>query len=522
VTAPGAVLALGLMYMKTSNQNIASAIDLPDTHFLLEFVRPDFLAHRVVSRALILWNEVEPTREWIDGQVPLVVRKAYNQMRTAAANGMVGRLAGSKSRKQPDYDRRAIRQIYVHVVAGACFGLGLRFAGTGDKRAADALFERVQELHALREANDVVAVALRPEFPILETCLSCTAISLAMVLAGTGDLKALKLFKILRWRCDGDINYGSHTVYGMAIGLLFLGGGTCTLGREPEDIAALVTAFFPRYPTTTSDNQYHLQALRHLYALAVKRKQLSAIDVDTGESVSVPVEVRGSSTLKVQRLTLPCLLMNSDSPLEELRVVSDKYYPVTLNLESIAPSYTFFVKKRTAKLHHFPYSSGQRMEKMAPLVRSLTENPFLLAYSKYFCHNENDNGSRQAANPAGWDDSRVLLESLSAEEALFLYLTLDRGIAAMQQQKQSTGGCASLTLGRCLWNLRLVRTYYQERLGWMGSPSLSALPSSEKPMLINTDLLAYLHERTERLLVSKVGNSDGPVAVGGLTSFYDV
>jgi hypothetical protein len=156
------------------------------------------------------------------------------------------------------------------------------------------------------------------------------------------------------------------------------------------------------------------------------------------------------------------------------------------------------------------------MEKMAPLVRSLTENSFLLAYSKYFCHND-DSGSRQAANPAGWDDSRVLLESLSAEEALFLYLTLDRGIAAMQQQKKSTGGCASLTLGRCLWNLRLVRTYYQERLGSMGNPS----SLSEKPMLINTDLLAYLHERTERLLVSKVENSDGPIAVGGLMSFYD-
>jgi hypothetical protein len=216
-----------------------------------------------------------------------------------------------------------------------------------------------------------------------------------------------------------------------------------SLGREPEDIAALVTAFFPRYPTTTSDNQYHLQALRHLYALAVKRKELCAVDVDTGESVSVPVEVRGSSTLEVQRLTLPSILMNSDSPLEELRVVSDKYYPLTLNLESIAPSYTFFVKKRSAKLHHFPYSPGQRMEKMAPLVRSLTENPFLLAYSKYFCHNDNGSGSRQAA-PTGWDDSRVLLESLSAEEALFLYLTLDRGIAAAEA---------------IYWWLRLVDTW---------------------------------------------------------------
>jgi anaphase-promoting complex subunit 1 len=42
-------------------------------------------------------------------------------------------------------------------------------------------------------------------------------------------------------------------IYGMAIGLLFLGGGTMTLGREPADIAALVTAFYPRFPMTSTD-----------------------------------------------------------------------------------------------------------------------------------------------------------------------------------------------------------------------------------------------------------------------------
>jgi anaphase-promoting complex subunit 1 len=128
----------------------------------------------------------------------------------------------------------------------------------------------------------------------LEMCLGCAAISLSMVLAGTGDLETLRLLKVLRWRCDEEVNYGSHMAYGAAIGLLFLGGATCTLGREPEDIAALVMSFYPRYPSTTSDNQYHLQALRNLYALAVKNREIRAIDVDTGECVFVPVEVRTS------------------------------------------------------------------------------------------------------------------------------------------------------------------------------------------------------------------------------------
>jgi anaphase-promoting complex subunit 1 len=312
VTAPGATLALGLIYMKSGNRTIASAIALPDTHFLLEYVRPDFLMLRVIARALILWNEVQPSKAWIDAQLPPVVRKAYSQMRAAAkkATGFSGMgdssgpgidqenvdMPGAErtsnhtsSQHDQDYDRQAVRQIYAHVIAGACFAIGLRFAGTGDKEAAAAIYERVMEL---RDANDPVSGVLRPAGPVLEMCLGCAAMSLSLVLAGTGDLEAFKLLKVLRWRCDEDVNYGTHMQYGAAIGLLFLGGGSCTLGRDPEDIAVLIMSFYPRYPSTTSDNQYHLQALRNVYALAVKPRELRAVDVDTGESIFVPVEVR--------------------------------------------------------------------------------------------------------------------------------------------------------------------------------------------------------------------------------------
>ena len=261
-----------------------------------------------------MWDDVQPTKKWIQAQLPQIIRDAYRQMRQKIKRATnfgdsvdveegdsspTGSMHDSfNQRKQvdsqtqaQDYDCQAVRQIYVHIIAGACFGMGLRFAGTANKQAAAAIFERVVELQTLRDANDSVSVAMRPELQILETCLGCCALSLAMVNAGTGDLEILKLFKILRWRCDEEVKYGTHMSYSMAIGLLFLGGGSCTLGREPEDIAALVAAFFPRFPFTTTDNQYHLQALRHLYALAVKRRDLRFVDVDTGETVPIPVEV---------------------------------------------------------------------------------------------------------------------------------------------------------------------------------------------------------------------------------------
>ena len=284
-----------------------------------------------------MWDDVQPTKHWIQAQLPQVVRDAYRQMRQKVkratnfgdvidddegvdspadsdrTRGINKEQSQAASQAQAqDYDCQAVRQIYVHVIAGACFGMGLRYAGTANKQAAGAIFERVLELQTLRDANDSVAMALRPEPQILETCLGCCAISLAMVNAGTGDLECLKLFKILRWRCDEEVKYGTHMSYSMAIGLLFLGGGTCTLGREPEDIAALVAAFFPRFPITTTDNQYHLQALRHLYALAVKRRDLRFVDVDTGEIVPIPVEVSHQHIASVFHLYIPVgLIMQS-------------------------------------------------------------------------------------------------------------------------------------------------------------------------------------------------------------------
>ena len=344
VTAPAATLALGLMYMKSGNRTVASAVSIPQTHFLLEFVRPDFLGLRIVARSLILWDDVQPSQEWIESQVPSVVQSAYHSMRNVAKRVMEGRTPVKT--RAVDYDRRAIRQIYVNILAGAAFSVGLRFAGTGDERAKKALFDSVLQLYKLREGNDAVSVVSKPEFPILETCLGLAALSLSMVMAGTGDLDCLRLFKTLRWRHDKDITYGTHMVFASCTGLLFLGGGTMTLGRSPEDIAALITAFFPRFPIESTDNQYHLQALRHLYALAAKKADICAIDVDTGERVFVPVDVLMENGTPTRKMQVPCLLLNTDIPIRYIRVVSDDFYPMTVPVDSGV--HHFFVKRRSA------------------------------------------------------------------------------------------------------------------------------------------------------------------------------
>jgi len=46
----------------------------PDTQYLLDFVRPDFLLLRMLAKNLILWDEVLPSVEWVESHIPESIR----------------------------------------------------------------------------------------------------------------------------------------------------------------------------------------------------------------------------------------------------------------------------------------------------------------------------------------------------------------------------------------------------------------------------------------------------------------
>ena len=361
--------------------------------------------------------------------------------------------------------------------------MGLRYAGTGNADAKEVILGRVMEMHNLREATDPVSLALRPELPIMESCLGCAAIALAMVLSGTGDLDALRVFKILRWRCDSDSQYGIHMIFGMCVGLLFLGGGTCTLGRDPADIAALITAFFPRFPVASADNQYHLQALRHLYALAVKRTELKAIDVDTKENVRVPIQISlRDKSMDLHDVRVPCLLRNSGSPHQELRVLSDKYYPCKLDLLKQNGIYSFFVQRRFTDQCNFLVRYQSSNVVGAAETPQITSNmhPFLQAYSEYFLIDLKSSGRNTL-------DHDFLLRAISTcqksdcpDDVLPLYLKIWYGVSQLENMDPAARRCF-------LWDVRLLQCYY---LKWQ--------KHSEACLLDKKLLLPYVFESTGR------------------------
>ncbi|KAL5710156.1 Anaphase-promoting complex subunit 1 [Ranunculus cassubicifolius] len=147
----------------------------------------------------------------------------------------------------------------------------------------------------------------------LELCLHLIVLSLSVVMAGSGHLQTFRLLRYLRSRnsTDDHANYGIQMVVSLAIGFLFLGGGTLTFSTGNAAIAYLLITLYPHLPTGPNDNRCHLQAFRHLYVLAAEARWLQTLDVDTCLPVYAPFEVTTAESLHYAETTFceitPCI-----------------------------------------------------------------------------------------------------------------------------------------------------------------------------------------------------------------------
>ncbi len=358
VTSPGASLALGLLYLKSGNATVVNWLSLPNTHFELDRVRPDGLMPRVVARSLIMWDKVQPTEQWASAQVPEFIRREMDCMNEP--------LLGEQS--VSSVDCWGIRLAHTYITAGTCLALGLRYAGTSSLEARDTIMKKLMILKTLREGGksspgrtgqDHVA----EEKAVIHTACATAAIGLSMVMAGSGCVDCLRLVRELLVKSDSTVSYGQFMAFSEAIGLLFLGGGMATLGRSNDCIAALVAAFYPYYPCFLSDNQFHLQALRHFYALAVEQRGLSAVDVDSQEPASLPLSVRlretvvnnnvphgcHSSLTQEMSLVTPCTLPEGRN-IESIELKSERHFPQCLNLRTSRRHMHAMTRNRTLKV----------------------------------------------------------------------------------------------------------------------------------------------------------------------------
>ncbi|KAL2313911.1 Negative regulator of mitosis [Schizosaccharomyces pombe] len=345
--SPGAIMALTMIYMKTNDLEVAKKIDIPKSRYLLDFYRPDLILLRVAGKNLIMWDEVKADYEWVKYQIPDIMLSQFD-------------LQEKKVLSSDDL-------LLYNVLAGICFSLGLRFAGTGNPKAKEILinfldsFIRLCHLPAKTHDERVTAVTVI-------RCTQIVALSSSCVMAGYCDLDVLRRLRVLHGRME-PVNYGAQMATHMALGILSLGGGRYSLSRSNLAIAALLISFYPQFPRTTQDNRAHLQAARNLWALAVEERCIIPRNQDTKQPCIVPLNVVQKSGA-VQKLEAPILLPPYDS-ISSVSTLGDKYWNLKIDLDNNSDYRELLRESQTLTL--MPYDRTSSKEEPLNLFPKLKD-----------------------------------------------------------------------------------------------------------------------------------------------------
>lgn len=331
----GAVVATALIFMKTNDKTVARKIDVPDTLPQFDYIRPDILLLRTLAKHLIMWDDIRATERWVNSNLPTEF----------ASSSMFSRLKSLDTKHLPFYN----------ILAGLLWAISLRHAGSGSTEIRDFLvtyldhFVRLAALPAHRYDAKLTRNTVR-------NCQDLVSLACATVMAGTGDLVVFRRLRRLHGRVNPEVTYGSHMATHMALGLLFLGGGSYTLGTSNLAIASLVLALYPLYPSDVTDNRSHLQAFRHFWVLAVEARCLVVRDIDSKRALTMPIAITPSSTQhpEAQPAQAPCLLPPL-SQISKITTTGPDHWPVTLDfthnpthLSAFRATQTIFVRRRPA------------------------------------------------------------------------------------------------------------------------------------------------------------------------------
>lgn len=336
----GAVIAIALIYMKSEDSSVARKIDIPDTAAQLDHVRPDILLLRTVARHLIMWNEISDEPGWIRASLPAEYASRHFGP-DAGKNSMMIKPPQLKSQDVP----------FFNILTGLAWSLSLKFAGSGNTKARDEVLSILKDFTRIsrQEAYYYDAKLARNT---VRRCIDVLSLAAATIMAGTGDIETLRYLRRLHGRTDAETTFGSHMAAHLAIGVLFLGGGTYSFGTSDLAIASLLCAFYPIWPADVLDNRVHLQALRHLWVFAAEARCLVVQDIDTQRLIPLSVEIKLRNG-ETQIMRVPCLLPELDT-IATVRTNDPAYWQVTLDFVANPAHLVAFRRNQTVHVRRRP------------------------------------------------------------------------------------------------------------------------------------------------------------------------
>ena len=332
----GAIISLMFMFLKSNNHEIAKKIEIPQSNQLLDYVRPDLLMLRVLCKNMIMWDEIVPTKEFIESQIPECVRIRSNI---------------------EDMNELNIDNLqYLNILCGLILSISICFASSGNIEAKKILleyFDKLLGLSMMKPVNYDNKVTLSTIRSIRDLII----LGLSIIMAGSGDLDIMRRLRFLQGLSDKYTKYGNYMVVNMSLGFLFLGGGQQAFNNiDLFSIASLITSIYPRFNSEIEEDNYLQGAIRNFWTMGVENRCLTVKKVEDGKekskvtNIEVEIFLKNDEMLKV---ISPCLLPDLRL-IKKICVRNEFFYEVEFDLvrsnreanERFSRDLTIYVERR--------------------------------------------------------------------------------------------------------------------------------------------------------------------------------
>lgn len=289
--SPSVILALTLGYLSTNNERIKRVLSLPEDPSFVNSMLPDIVLLRTMGSLLI---DSDPS-------------KSLNFIITQGL--------------EPN--------ILASVVTGFAIACGIKNAGTLNIKAYERIFAIAKCLCLLEKTPFDFTDC---NTSLRENYLSVVILSCSLIIAGTCKVSFLRFIRYVRRRQistnSQQFVYGFHTILSMAIGVLNMGKGRFTLGRDNSQIASILISIYPRLSRHISDNDFYLQPLRYLITTASIPRVLEIRDADTNKIVNILTSIGINDGTELP-LNTPHVLPPFET-ITFIKINNNKYYNINL------------------------------------------------------------------------------------------------------------------------------------------------------------------------------------------------
>lgn len=122
ITSSAATVALALMFFDSSRKDIAQLLPLPQAIAQLDYIRPDLIMLRTIARSIICLSSIKPDPSWVQSIMPKFLAESLAREKAGLTDMSTD-----------------LFRAYWSVVCGACYAIGLKYAGTAHADAHTTL-----------------------------------------------------------------------------------------------------------------------------------------------------------------------------------------------------------------------------------------------------------------------------------------------------------------------------------------------------------------------------------------------